>query len=87
MEPEQTSEAMMIKDLMDVIVDLTQELDSKTRDMEMYRHQVNVFLQEVENKDREIAILKSDLQRIRLKLKRFQFSNQIFNLIKTNGPF
>ena len=75
MEPEQTSEAMMIKDLMDVIVDLTQELDSKTRDMEMYRHQVNVFLQEVENKDREIAILKSDLQRIRLKLKRFQFSN------------
>ena len=75
MEPEQTSEAMMIKDLMDVIVDLTQELDSKTRDMEMYRHQVNVFLQEVENKDREIAILKSDLQRIRLKLKWFQFSN------------
>ena len=75
MEPEQTSEAMMIKDLMDVIVDLTQELDSKTRDMEMYRHQVNVFLQEVENKDREIATLKSDLQRIRLKLKRFQFSN------------
>ena len=75
MEPEQTSEAMMIKDLMDVIVDLTQELDSKTRDMEMYRHQVNVFLQEVENKDREIAILKSYLQRIRLKLKRFQFSN------------
>ena len=75
MEPEQTSEAMMIKDLMDVIVDLTQELDYKTRDMEMYRHQVNVFLQEVENKDREIAILKSDLQRIRLKLKRFQFSN------------
>ena len=75
MEPDQTSEAMMIKDLMDVIVDLTQELDSKTRDMEMYRHQVNVFLQEVENKDREIAILKSDLQRIRLKLKRFQFSN------------
>ena len=75
MEPEQTSEAMMIKDLMDVIVDLTQELDSKTRDMEMYRHQVNVFLQEVENKDREIAILKSKLQRIRLKLKRFQFSN------------
>ena len=75
MEPEQTSEAMMIKDLMDVIVDLTQELDSKTRDMEMYRHQVNVFLQEVENKDREIAILKSELQRIRLKLKRFQFSN------------
>ena len=74
MEPEQTSEAMMIKDLMDVIVDLTQELDSKTRDMEMYRHQVNVFLQEVENKDREIAILKSDLQRIRLKLKRFRFS-------------
>ena len=75
MEPEQTSEAMMIKDLMDVIVDLTQELDSKTRDMEMYRHQVNVFLQEVENKDREIAILKSELQRIRLKLKRFRFSN------------
>ena len=75
MEPEQTSEAMMIKDLMDVIVDLTQELDSKTRDMEMYRHQVNVFLQEVENKDREIAILKSNLQRIRLKLKWFQFSN------------
>ena len=75
MEPEQTSEAMMIKDLMDVIVDLTQELDSKTRDMEMYRHQVNVFLQEVENKDREIAILKSNLQRIRLKLKRFWFSN------------
>ena len=75
MEPEQTSEAMMIKDLMDVIVDLTQELDSKTRDMEMYRHQVNVFLQEVENKDREITILKSDLQRIRLKLKRFRFSN------------
>ena len=75
MEPDQTSEAMMIKDLMDVIVDLTQELDSKTRDMEMYRHQVNVFLQKVENKDREIAILKSELQRIRLKLKRFQFSN------------
>ena len=75
MEPEQTSEAMMIKDLMDVIVDLTQELDSKTRDMEMYRHQVNVFLQEVENKDREIAILKSNLQRIRLKLKWFEFSN------------
>ena len=75
MEPEQTSEAMMIKDLMDVIVDLTQELDSKTRDMEMYRHQVNVFLQEVENKDREIAILKSEKQRIRLKLKIFQFSN------------
>ena len=75
MEPEQTSEAMMIKDLMDVIVDLTQELDSKTRDMEMYRHQVNVFLQEVENKDREIAILKSELQRTRLKLKRFRFSN------------
>ena len=75
MEPEQTSEAMMIKDLMDVIVDLTQELDSKTRDMEMYRHQVNFFLQEVENKDREIAILKSELQRIRLKLKRFRFSN------------
>ena len=75
MEPDQTSEAMMIKDLMDVIVDLTQELDSKTKDMEMYCHQVNVFLQEVENKDREIAILKSDLQRIRLKLKRFQFSN------------
>ena len=75
MEPDQTSEAMMIKDLMDVIVDLTQELDSKTRDMEMYRHQVNVFLQEVENKDREIAILKSELQRIRLKLKRFRFSN------------
>ena len=75
MEPDQTSEAMMIKDLMDVIVDLTQELDSKTRDMEMYRHQVNVFLQEVENKDREIAILKSNLQRIRLKLKWFQFSN------------
>ena len=71
MEPEQTSEAMMIKDLMDVIVDLTQELDSKTRDMEMYRHQVNIFLQEVENKDREIAMLKSELQRIRLKLKRF----------------
>ena len=75
MEPEQTSEAMMIKYLMEVIVDLTQELDSKTRDMEMYRHQVNVFLQEVENKDREIAMLKSELQRIRLKLKRFRFSN------------
>ena len=75
MEPEQTSEAMMIKDLMDVIVDLSQELDSKTRDMEMYRHQVNVFLQEVENKDREIAILKSELQRNRLKLKRVRFSN------------
>ena len=59
MEPEQTSEAMMIKDLMDVIVDLTQELDSKTRDMEMYRHQVNVFLQEVENKDRKSQYWKA----------------------------
>ena len=75
MEPEQTSEAMMIKDLMDVIVDLTQELDSKTKDIEMYRHQVNVFLQEVENKDKEIVILKRELQRIRLKLKIFWFSN------------
>ena len=75
MEPEQTSEAMMIKDLMDVIVDLTQELDSKTRDMEMYRHQVNVFLQEVENKDREIALLKNELQRNKLKMRKIRFSN------------
>ena len=75
MEPDQTSEAMLIKDLMDVIVHLSQELDSKTRDLEMYRRQVNVFLQEVENKDREIAILKSELQRNRLKLKRVRFSN------------
>ena len=75
LEPEQTSEAMMIKDLMDVIVDLTQELDSKTRDMEMYRHQVNVFLQEVENKDREIALLKNELQRNKLKMRKIRFSN------------
>ena len=75
MEPEQTSEAMMIKDLMDVIVDLTQELDSKTRDMEMYRHQVNFFLQEVENKDREIALLKNELQRNKLKMRNIRFSS------------
>ena len=61
MEADQTSDAIMIKDLIDVIVHLTQELNSKTRDLEMYRHQVNVFLQEVENRDREIAILKSEL--------------------------
>ena len=75
MEADQTSEAIMIKDLMDVIVHLTQELNSKTRDLEMYRHQSNVFLQEVESKDREIAVLKSELQKNMLKLRRIRFSH------------
>ena len=74
MEADQTSDAIMIKDLMDVIVHLTQELNSKTRDLEMYRHQVNVFLQEVENRDREIAILKSELRNNMLKLKKVRFT-------------
>ena len=74
MEADQTSDAIMIKDLMDVIVHLTQELNSKTRDLEMYRHQVNVFLQEVENRDREIAILKSELRKNMLKLKKVRFT-------------
>ena len=75
MEADQTSEAIMIKDLMDVIVHLTQELNSKTRDLEMYRHQSNIFLQEVESKDREIAVLKSELQKNILKLRRIRFSH------------
>ena len=75
MEADQTSEAIMIKDLMDVTVHLTQELNSKTRDLEMYRHQSNVFLQEVESKDREIAVLKSELQKNILKLRRIRFSH------------
>ena len=62
MEPEQTSEAMMMKDLMDVNVDLTQELDSKTRDMEMYRHQVNVFLQEVEKRTGKLQYSKGSYE-------------------------
>ena len=75
MEADQTSETIMIKDLMDVIVHLTQELNSKTRDLEMYRHQSNIFLQEVESKDREIAVLKSELQKNILKLRRIRFSH------------
>ena len=74
MEADQTSDAIMIKDLMNVIVHLTQELNSKTRDLEMYRHQVNVFLQEVENRDREIAILKTELRNNMLKLKKVCFT-------------
>ena len=74
MEADQTSDAIMIKDLMNVIVHLTQELNSKTKDLEMYHHQVNVFLQEVENRDREIAILKSELRNNMLKLKKVRFT-------------
>ena len=71
MEPDQTSEAMLTKDLTDVIIDLTQKLNFKTREAEMYRQQVNVFLQEVENKDREIALL----QRNKLKMRKISFSS------------
>ena len=74
MEPDQTSEAVIMKDLMDVITHLTQELDHKSRDLEMYRCQAHVFLQQVENRDREIAILKGELRRNILKLKRVNFS-------------
>ena len=74
-EPDQTSEAMLTKDLTDVIIDLTQRLNFKTREAEMYRQQKNVFLQEVENKDREIALLKNELQRNKLKMRKIRFSN------------
>ena len=73
-EPDQTSEAMLTKDLTDDIIDLTQRLNFKTREAEMYRQQVNVFLQEVENKDREIALLKNELQRNKLKMTKVCFS-------------
>ena len=75
MEPDQTSEAMLTKDLTDDIIDLTQRLNFKTREAEMYQQQVNVFLQEVENKDREIALLKNKLQRNKLKMRKICFSN------------
>ena len=75
MEPDQTSEAMLTKDLTDVINDLTQRLKFKTREAEMYRQQVNVFLQEVENKDREIALLKNELQRNKLKMRKICISS------------
>ena len=75
MEPDQTSETMLTKDLTDVIIDLTQRLNFKTREAEMYRQQVNVFLQEVENKDREIALLKNELQRNKLKMRKIRFSS------------
>ena len=74
-EPDQTSEAMLTKDLTDVIIDLTQRLNFKTREAEMYRQQANVFLQEVENKDREIALLKNELQRNKLKMRKIRFSS------------
>ena len=74
-EPDQTSEAMLTKDLTDVIIDLTQRLNFKTREAEMYRQQVNVFLQEVENKDREIALLKNELQRNKLMMRQICFSS------------
>ena len=66
---------MLTKDLTDVIIDLTQRLNFKTREAEMYRQQKNVFLQEVENKDREIALLKNELQRNKLKMRKIRFSS------------
>ena len=43
-EPDQTSEAMLTKDLTDVIIDLTQRLNFKTREAEMYRQQKKCLL-------------------------------------------
>ena len=74
-EPDQTSDAVLIKDLMDIITCLTQELDHKSRNLEMYHSQAHGFLQQVENRDREIAVLKGELQRNILKLKRVHFSD------------
>ena len=74
-EPKQSPEGLLTRELRDVVFYLTRELDAATREVEMHRHQVTVYLQEVENRDREISVLKSELQRIERKTKRVRFIN------------
>ena len=64
-----SSTASTIKDLTELITQLTQKLDINSRELQMYRHQVNVFLEEVANKKREIAFLKNQIQSRTLTLK------------------
>ena len=75
MGTDQTSEASIVKDLTELIAYLTQQLEIKARELEMYRHQSNVFLQEIENKEKEIAIFKYELQTKTLTLRRAYFTN------------
>ena len=69
----QASEAMIIKKLNGVIAHLTQNLNYKTKELEMLCNQVNIFLQEIENKEREIAVLKGELQNKTLNLRKVCF--------------
>ena len=78
-DPEPTSEAIIIQDLMEVITHLSQELSYWERDLRMVRSQDDVFLQQVETKDKEIRILHNKLQSLHsrknsLKQKRVYFS-------------
>ena len=66
-DPEPTSEAMIIRDLQEVICHTSLELSYRERDLRMVRGQVDVFLQEMENKDREISILHNELRLLRFK--------------------
>ena len=75
MGTDRTSEASIVKDLTELITYLTQKLDIKARELEMYRQQVDAFFQEIENKEKEIAILKYDLQTKTLTLRRAYFTN------------
>ena len=75
-EPEPTSEALIIRDLREVITRLSLELSYRERDLRMVRGQVDAFLQEIENKDREVRVNEMRLLHSRmtfLKQKRVRF--------------
>ena len=75
MEPDQSPEGLLTRELRGVIFHLTQEIEAMTREAEMHRHQVATFLQEIENRDREISVLKTELRRIKMKTKKVRFTN------------
>ena len=66
-DPEPTSEAMIIREQIEVISYLSRELSYREKDLRMVRGQVDVFLQEIENKDREIRILHNEMRQLRFK--------------------
>ena len=73
MGPNQASESNIFKKFNGVIAHLTQNLNYKTKELEMYRNQVNIFLQQIENKEREIADIKGESQNDTLNLRKVCF--------------
>ena len=66
-EPEPTSEAMIIREQIEVINYLSRELSYREKDLRMVRGQVTAFLQLIENGDRENRLLRHELRLLRLK--------------------